>query len=121
MNDLSVLPTSFIACAGPMRFRNQSTNYVDAATSLRNKLQAKLTYQSGRILKRPERTEQSNESSWRGIMKRSWVFALVAIMFVLGGGSRKVAFAQGGANASISGIVQDQSKALIPGVTVTAT
>src|SRR5436190_17962496 len=39
---------------------------------------------------------------------------------LLGLGSANAALAQG-ANASISGIVQDQSKALIPGVTVTAT
>jgi hypothetical protein len=32
-----------------------------------------------------------------------------------------VAFAQGGGTAALSGIVQDQSKALIPGVSVTAT
>jgi len=42
-------------------------------------------------------------------------------MLVLEVFSGHAAFAQGRANASISGIVQDQSKALIPGVTVTLT
>src|SRR5207237_7593928 len=44
----------------------------------------------------------------------------LALLLLLGFGSAIEAFAQG-ANASISGIVQDQSKALIPGVTVTVT
>src|SRR5262245_22723734 len=52
-------------------------------------------------------------------MKRSyWV---VVVLLVLGIGSRNSAFSQGRANATISGIVQDQSKALIPGVAVTVT
>jgi len=51
-----------------------------------------------------------------------WFVFLLSFTYVLllGPGSANAAFAQG-ANASISGIVQDQSKALIPGVSVTAT
>src|SRR5262245_20596142 len=51
---------------------------------------------------------------------RSWVFCALAMLLVLGARSN-AALAQGRANASISGIVQDQSKALIPGVSVTMT
>src|SRR5262252_5929014 len=50
---------------------------------------------------------------------RSCLISL-AVLLVIGAGSGRPAFAQG-ANASISGIVQDQSKALIPGVTITLT
>ena len=50
----------------------------------------------------------------------SWVFVSFAMLFVLESFSGHAAFAQGGGNASISGIVQDQSKALIPGVTMTS-
>ena len=49
----------------------------------------------------------------------SWVFVSLAALVVSGAISGNVAFAQG--NATISGIVQDQSKALIPGVTVVVT
>src|SRR2546428_9568577 len=51
----------------------------------------------------------------------SWVCVSLAMLFVLESFSGHAAFAQGGGNASISGIVQDQSKALIPGVTVMLT
>jgi hypothetical protein len=47
-------------------------------------------------------------------------FTLLAILILLGPDFENVAFAQG-ANASISGIVQDNTKALIPGVTITLT
>jgi hypothetical protein len=47
-------------------------------------------------------------------------FTLLAILLLLGPDFENVAFAQG-ANASISGIVQDNTKALIPGVTITLT
>src|SRR5215813_13412200 len=46
-------------------------------------------------------------------------FFLFTVMFLLAV-YPKVAFAQG-SNASISGIVQDPSKALVPGVTLTVT
>jgi len=45
---------------------------------------------------------------------------LAILLFILAPESENVAFAQG-ASASISGIVQDNTKALIPGVTVTLT
>src|SRR5678816_3729248 len=53
-------------------------------------------------------------------MKRSWVLiSLATLVVVVSSGA--LLFAQGGANASINGIVQDQSKALIPGVAMTVT
>src|SRR5215471_7944719 len=51
---------------------------------------------------------------------RNCVFVSLSMLLVLQALSGQAAFGQG-ANASISGIVQDQSKALIPGVTVTLT
>jgi Carboxypeptidase regulatory-like domain len=51
-------------------------------------------------------------------MKQRRVYCALAMLLVFGASS---AFSQGRANASISGIVQDQSKALIPGVSVTVT
>jgi hypothetical protein len=54
-------------------------------------------------------------------MKRgSWVLGLSAIILASILVSNHHALAQG-SNASISGIVQDQSRALIPGVTITVT
>ena len=47
-------------------------------------------------------------------------FLSLTILFLSGPGFKNAAFAQG-ANASISGIVQDNTKALIPGVTITVT
>src|SRR5262245_27625790 len=54
-------------------------------------------------------------------MRQSWICILLATLLVFGAASGSLLFAQGGGNASISGIVQDQSKALIPGVSVTVT
>src|SRR5687767_15079888 len=49
-----------------------------------------------------------------------WFFILAAMLLLFGPGAPNASFAQG-ANASISGIVQDQSRALIPGVSVATT
>jgi hypothetical protein len=49
-----------------------------------------------------------------------WLFVSLAALLLVGPGFGSAVFAQG-ANASISGIVQDQTGALIPGVTITLT
>jgi len=51
---------------------------------------------------------------------RKWFFVSLAILLLVGVAFEAAAFAQG-SNASISGIVQDQSRALIPGVTISLT
>jgi hypothetical protein len=66
-------------------------------------------------------TQQAFLSEEIAMKHGSWAFVSLAILLVCEAFSVHVGFAQVGGNASISGIVQDQSKALIPGVSVTLT
>src|SRR5262245_60946550 len=98
---------------------------LDARTVSSHKLHPNLREQCGRgSAQKQPRTMLVLNRLFGGdaLMKHgSWVCSALVLLLVFGVGSSTLVFAQGGANASISGIVQDQSQALIPGVTVTAT